>query len=99
MDIARVIGLVVATKKVESMEGVKIFLIQSLNENLKPVGEPIFATDIDVQTGIGELVYFVTGGDATMVAPDGVMLPLDASIVGIVDKVSVDERFTKKQES
>ena len=97
MDIARVIGLVVATKKVESMEGVKIFLIQSLNENLKPVGEPIFATDIDVQTGIGELVYFVTGGDATMVAPDGVMLPLDASIVGIVDKVSVDERFKQKE--
>jgi len=97
MDIARVIGLVVATKKVESMEGVKIFLIQPLNENLKPVGEPIFATDIDVQTGIGELVYFVTGGDATMVAPDGVMLPLDASIVGIVDKVSVDERFKHKE--
>ena len=96
MDIAQVIGLVVATKKVESMEGVKIFLIQPLNGNLKPAGEPIFATDIDVQTGIGELVYFVTGGDATMVAPDGVMLPLDASIVGIVDKVSVDERFTKK---
>ena len=97
MDIAKVIGLIVATRKIESLEGTKIFLIQPLDANLKTVGEPLFACDVDVHSGVGELVYFVTGGDATMVTPDDRMMPLDASIVGIVDKVSVDKMAMEKK--
>ncbi|MGB9553720.1 MAG: EutN/CcmL family microcompartment protein, partial [bacterium] len=60
MKIGKVIGNVVTTRKVESLEGVKLLLVQPLDENLQEVGSPLVACDT-VQAGPGDVVFFEGG--------------------------------------
>jgi ethanolamine utilization protein EutN len=55
MRLGRVIGNVNCTQKVESWEGIKLLLVQPLDENLKKIGEPVVACDT-VQAGLGDTV-------------------------------------------
>jgi len=57
MQLARVIGTVVATVKNESLSGRTLLVIQTLNKDLKPQGKPMVAVD-SVGAGIGELVFW-----------------------------------------
>jgi ethanolamine utilization protein EutN len=95
MDIGRVIGTIVSTQKVESFRGMKLCVVQPLDENLKPTGTPIICSDHTAQMGEGELVFFVTSGDATQAHPD-FDTPSDAAIVGIVDTVDAPVKLTPK---
>jgi len=83
MQLARVIGHVVATRKDENLVGIKLLVVQPLTAERQPVGRPLVAVD-SVGAGTGEVVFFVRGKEATFpfhpVEP-----PVDASIVGIVD--------------
>ena len=88
MDLGKVIGTVIATHKVKSFEGMKLCVVQPLDENLNPTGSPIICSDHTSQMGKGEIVFFVTSGDATQADPDK-DTPSDAAIVGIVDTVDV----------
>ncbi len=94
MDIGKVIGTVVATRKDPSLEGTRLLTLQPLDENYKPSAKPIVAVDTLRNAGIGEIVYYVTGGDAVGVLP-GRRMPVDVAIVGIVDTVSLDEMTIK----
>lgn len=89
MDIAKVIGTVVATQKVASLEGVTLLVIQPLNEKLEPAGAPLVATDATGRRGVGEIVYYVASGDAVYTGLQGEDLPVDAAVLGIVDSVYV----------
>ena len=89
MHLARVLGRVVATQKHEALEGVKLLLIQPVDHNGKPKGEPIIATD-PIQSGEGDLVSYVTGREASL-ALDKTFTPVDAGIVAIVDSVNAEE--------
>jgi microcompartment protein CcmK/EutM len=60
MQIARVIGTVVATVKNETLEGRKFLIVQTLDADLKPKGSPTIALDA-VGAGEGELVFGVVG--------------------------------------
>ncbi|MGB9690715.1 MAG: EutN/CcmL family microcompartment protein [Candidatus Sumerlaeaceae bacterium] len=93
MDIARIIGTIVATRKVPSLEGVTICVIQPLNAQLREVGQPLIATDATSRHGIGEIVYYVASGDAVFTGLQGQDIPVDAAIVGIVDSLDVPENF------
>lgn len=96
MDLARVIGTIVATRKTSSLKGSILSIIQPLDEELKPIGEPIIATDSTARRGRSEIVYFVTSGDAVPTGQDGAKIPVDAAIVGIVDDVTLLKPKTKK---
>lgn len=96
MDIARVIGTIVATQKDPLLEGQKLAIIQPLNERYEPVGKPLVATDLAAKHGRGEIVFFVRSGDAMMTGPTEELIPVDAALVGIVDEVMVDPRFAAK---
>jgi|JI10StandDraft_1071094.scaffolds.fasta_scaffold941999_3 ethanolamine utilization protein EutN len=89
MNLGRVIGTVVATRKYEGLEGVKFLLIQPLDHGQKKVGDPIVAADT-VQAGPGELIYYVNSREAAL-ALDPFFVPVDAAIVGIVDAVSTKD--------
>jgi ethanolamine utilization protein EutN len=89
MKLARVIGTVVATRKVDSIRDLKILMIQPLDEKLKPTGLPLAAIDT-VQAGPGEIVYYTLAREAALALPDP-MSPVDASITGIVDQVNVED--------
>ena len=83
MQLARVIGTVVATVKNESLQGRTLLVIQTLNKDLEPAGKPMVAVD-SVGAGIGELVFWCRGREASFpfVRED---TPTDCTIVGIVD--------------
>ena len=89
MDIARIIGTIVSTTKVPSLEGVSIFVIQPLDEHLKDSGKPLIATDATNKRGVGEIIYFVASGDAVYTGPTDEDIPVDAAIMGIVDQIYV----------
>ncbi|MCX7717061.1 MAG: EutN/CcmL family microcompartment protein [Candidatus Sumerlaeaceae bacterium] len=85
MDMARIIGTVVATRKTPSLDGVTLLVIQPVDERLQPKGEPLIASDSSGRRGTGEIVYYVASGDAVYTGPDGKDIPVDAGIIGIVD--------------
>ena len=86
MQLARVIGNVVATIKNESLEGRKILIVQNLDENLKATGKPLIALDA-IGAGIGELVIWCRGKEASFPFKRD-NTPTDCTIVGIVDSDS-----------
>jgi ethanolamine utilization protein EutN len=87
MQLARVIGTVVATVKTPQLQGVKLLVIQPLDRSLKPVGGQLVAADAVHMAGPGELVYFVAAREAAQAMPDP-FVPVDHAIVGIVDALS-----------
>jgi microcompartment protein CcmK/EutM len=83
VQLARVIGDVVATRKEAALEGIKLLVIQPLAADGRDVGRPLVAVD-SVGAGVGEQVFFVRGKEASFpFFPTEV--PADAGIVGIVD--------------
>jgi microcompartment protein CcmK/EutM len=88
MQLARVIGDVVSTRKDPAFEGVKLLVIQPLSANGEDSGRPLVAVD-SVGAGAGERVFFVRGKEASFPFYP-TELPADAGIVGIVDHWSVD---------
>ncbi|MBI2252639.1 MAG: ethanolamine utilization protein EutN [Armatimonadetes bacterium] len=67
------------------MEGAKFLVVQPLDKNYKEEGIPIISLDF-TQAGLGDLVYLVKGREASI--PWEIKnAPIDASIVGIIDKV------------
>jgi microcompartment protein CcmK/EutM len=83
MQLARVIGDVVATRKDAQLQGIALLIIQPLAPDRTPVGRPLVAADA-VGAGVGEEVFFVRGKEASFPFYPAEP-PADAGIVGIVD--------------
>ena len=83
MQLARVIGTVVATAKNDSLQGRKLLVVQSLNADIQPQGKPLVALD-SVGAGIGDLVFWCRGREASFPFKRE-DTPTDCTIVGIVD--------------
>jgi ethanolamine utilization protein EutN len=90
MQLGRVIGSVVATRKVAGLEGVKLLLVQPLTKRGEPNGEVIVAADGVEMAGVGELVYFVSSREASLALHEK-FVPVDDAIVGLVDQVDLDK--------
>jgi len=86
MYVGKVIGSVVATVKYEALKGIKLLLVQVYEDN-KP-GKVIIAADAIRVSGNGDMVYLVRGREAAIATGSG-LLPVDASIVGIVDSYNI----------
>lgn len=83
MQLARVIGTVVTTRKDAGLMGTTLLLIQPLTKEGQPTGKPLVAVD-SVGAGVTENVFYVKGREASVpFLPAEV--PTDAAIVGIVD--------------
>ncbi len=89
MKFGRVIGNLVATQKYRGLEGVKFLIVQPLNAQRQPHGEPYVAVDATLQAGEGELVFVIASKEAAFALPIS-FVPVDAAVVGIVD--DVDDR-------
>ncbi|MGA2379260.1 MAG: EutN/CcmL family microcompartment protein [Spirochaetia bacterium] len=87
MKLGRVIGRVVCTQKMECFEGLKLLLVQPVDENRKDAG-PALVTFDTVRAGEGDLVFFEAGKEAAQANPNGWFNPGDAAIIGIVDSVN-----------
>lgn len=83
MQLARVIGDVVATVKDTRLDGHKLLVLQPVTPDREPVGRTLVALDA-VGAGVGEHVFFVRGKEAAFPFLPAEP-PADACIVGIVD--------------
>ena len=90
MQLARVIGTVVATQKHRKFEGAKLLLVQPTTLEDTPRGTPLLAVD-SVGAGVHEKVLIVLEGRAAAEAVGRAGAPVDAAIVGIVDAVEIEE--------
>ena len=86
MKFARVIGTFVATTKYEGLEGIKFLVVQELDRDLNPVGDPIIAADGTAQARPGMLTYVIASREAPLALPV-TFVPVDLAIVGIIDEV------------
>jgi ethanolamine utilization protein EutN len=91
MQLARVIGTVVATVKSPGLEGIRLLVIQPVDHDDVPDGDPIVAAD-PLQAGPGELVEWTTGREAALALHE-TFVPVDASVVSIVDHAWGDMRY------
>jgi microcompartment protein CcmK/EutM len=97
MFLARVTGTVVATQKVRSMTGHKLLIVEPLRvdpatrDRLVGTGRSFVVVDT-VGAGLDETVLIVQGSSARL-TPETEKLPVDATIIGIVDSVNVENQI------
>jgi microcompartment protein CcmK/EutM len=88
MKLGKVVGTVVLSQCIEPLRGRPLHLVMDLDENLQTVGEAEICTTWEVR-GEGETVIFEVAREAANVF--GEPFPTDASIIGKVDKVHIEE--------
>ena len=95
MFVAKVTGSLVSTQKVESMKGYKLLIVEPYRvdpekrKSLVTTGRTFVAVDT-LGAGEGEFVL-ITQGSSARLTPETKNLPIDTVVVGIVDKVHVDQ--------
>lgn len=89
MIIGKIIGNIWATKKDESLEGFKFFVVKQLGIS-EEKSKPIVAVDGGVGAGIGDDVLITQGSSARMIYK-GNEVPIDAVIVGVIDSLEIDK--------
>ena len=96
MFLAKVTGSMVASQKVASMTGHKLLIVEPLRvepmqrDRLIGTGRSFVVVDT-VGAGQGEMVLIVQGSSARL-TPETEKLPVDATIIGIVDSVHVEHK-------
>jgi len=86
MEVARVKGTVVATRKDSKLDTYKLLLVESADMTGKSKGGiPLVAID-SVDAGVGDLVLVVRGSSARQ-AKNMSATPVDATIIGIIDTI------------
>jgi len=100
MLLGRVEGSAICTVKYPGTEGLKLLLVQPLNKRLEVVGSLQVAADI-VDAGHGDLCVMVRSREAAVALPGEKFVPVDLTLVGIVDELDVradgDFEFTYKK--
>ncbi len=91
MQLGKVIGNVVSVKKVENLSGLKLMVVDYLDEELKSKGKSTVCVDT-VSAGKGDLVLLCSSSSARLTA-DTKNVCTDNAIVGIVDSVSADGKY------
>jgi carbon dioxide concentrating mechanism protein CcmL len=97
MQIARVRGTVVSTQKDPSLRGVKLLLLQLVDEEGRIQQEYEVAAD-SVGAGVDEWVLVCRGSAARQIQGNE-QRPVDAAVVAIIDTVYVEDRlvYSKKE--
>ena len=88
MLFGRVKGTAVCTLKYPGTQGLKLLVVQPLNKKLEPIGKLQVAADV-VQAGPGDLCVMVRSREAALSMRDEKFVPIDLSLVGIVDELEV----------
>ena len=89
MQLAKVLGDVVSTRKDEGLAGITLLVLQPLAADGSAVGRTLVAADA-MGAGVGETVFFVRGKEASFPFHPA-EVPVDAGIVGIVDRYDVEK--------
>lgn len=90
MLLGQIIGKAVAPIKDPKLVGVKLLIVQIFNKNLTAIGFPKVAADAALKAGVGDIVVLVRSRDASL-ALEIPGAPVDLSVVGIVDTITVTD--------
>ena len=90
MLLGKVIGTVTPAVVYEGLESVPLLLIQPLDKMSRPTGKPLVACDSTRMAGTGETIYYEGGREAAL-GLDPWFVPVDHTIIGIVDGVNLCE--------
>jgi len=96
MQLARVIGTLVATRKDEKMEGMKFLIVRPINPDGQEIASAVVAVDA-VGAGVGEVVMIATGSSARQTVLTD-RRPCDAVIMAIVDTWEVGGKVKYRKE-
>ena len=99
MQLARVTGTVVSTRKEQRIEGIKFLLLEKIDA-ASMAGKKDYVVAMDsVGAGIGEVVFYASGSSSRMTTvTDG--KPSDAAIIAIVDSIDLKgERVYQKDQA
>lgn len=88
MYLGRVTGRLVATVRYEGLEGVKLQLLEALDEGGVSTGEELVAA-CALDVGPGDLVHFIDGREAALALPDETFVPIDVTVTGFVEQAHV----------
>ena len=89
MQLAKVVGTVVATRKEATLEGLRLMMVRPVDEEANPTGQHLVAADA-VGAGPGEMVLVAAGSSARQTQATD-KRPVDAVIMAIVDSWTVGE--------
>lgn len=87
MLLAKVVGTVVATRKEQSLDGLKFLLLRTIDAEGEPSGPSVVAADA-VGAGVGEVVMYASGSSARQTVMTD-KRPVDAVVMAIVDQWEV----------
>jgi len=86
MFLGRVIGTLTPSEVYKGLQGVPMLIVQPLDKQQRFAGSPLIAADSTRMAGHGELIYYESGREAAL-ALDLWFVPVDHTIIGIVDDV------------
>ncbi|HEY3450876.1 MAG TPA: EutN/CcmL family microcompartment protein [Myxococcales bacterium] len=89
MRLCRVLGSVTSTVKLECFRGLKLLVVEPMDETGKPSGKSFLAVD-KVQAGEGDTVLVLSEGTGVRQLfglPKTADLPIRSAIVAIVDQI------------
>lgn len=95
MQIGKIVGTVVSTRKDEKLEGLRLQIVRYVDTNGKPTSNFVIAVDT-VGAGVGEIVL-VSSGSSARQTPQTKDKPVDAIIMAIVDILEIggEEKYVK----
>ncbi len=88
MQLGRVMGKVWCTIKDKNLNGQRLLLVQPVTAELKDTGKQLLCADA-TGAGAGELIYWCRGKESSFPFLP-VEVPVDATIVGIIDELHVE---------
>ncbi|MED1472337.1 EutN/CcmL family microcompartment protein [Bacillus salipaludis] len=92
MFVAKVIGNMICTHKNDNLRGLKLMVVQPVDDQLAEKGKPLVAIDTIGQSGVGDLVYLAKSKESSI--PLGKdLVPSDAGIMGIIEYYNVEKRM------
>ena len=89
MQLAKVVGTVVASRKEPSLDGLKLLLVRPVDEDGRETGGHLGAADA-VGAGPDEYVLIAAGSSARQTTTTD-KRPVDAVVMAIVDSWSIDD--------
>ena len=96
MLLAKVIGNVWSTKKLDKISALRLLFIQPLGKKLNPEGNVLVAAD-EIGAGFGEMVIVAQGAPAMQAFAKDELIPIDAVVVGIADNLEMAAEDAKKK--
>jgi len=95
MQLAKVVGTVVSTRKDANLDGLKFLLVRAVDEEGRETGSSLVAADA-VGAGPEEIVLIASGSSARQTQQTD-KRPVDAVVMGIVDTWNVGDATKYKK--